>query len=100
MSRNINGVLCTSRWKQVLSYRSRLMELPRERLLSRGFEVDECDVQNSWSAHVVRWLDARAARHAHITGCSPDALYTTQVSQKGQNPSEFILRYKNNMKLT
>ena len=61
-------------WKLVLSYRSRLMELPRELLLSRAFKVNECTMRTSWSAHVDRWLDARAARHAHIIGCSPDAL--------------------------
>ena len=67
------------------------MELPRERLLSRAVEVNECIAQKDWSAHVNRWLDARAAHHAHITGhrYSPDVLYTTQVDS-----SELILRHK------
>ena len=68
---------------------ARLMELPWERLPSRAFEVNECIVRTSWSVHVDRWLDAHAARHAHITGCSPDALYTTQ-----SDSSELILRCK------
>ena len=55
------------------------MELPRERLLSPAFEVNECIAQDSWSAHVDRWLDVCAAHHAYITNCSPGALYTTQV---------------------
>ena len=76
-------------WKQVLAYRSRLMDLPRERLLSRAFEVNEWITQNSWSAHVARWLDARAVRHAHITGHSPDALYITHV-----DAAELTLRCK------
>ena len=76
-------------WKQVLTYRSRLMDLPRERLLSRAFEVNEWIIQKSWSSHVDRWLDARAARHAQITGHSPDKLYSTQV-----DAAKLTLRYK------
>ena len=36
-------------WKQVLAYRSRLMDLPQERLLSRAFEVNEYIMRKSWS---------------------------------------------------
>ena len=65
------------------------MDMPRERLLSRAFEVNEYITRNSWSTHVDHWLDARAASHARITGCMPDAAYTSQVDS-----SELILRCK------
>ena len=76
-------------WKQVLAYRSRLMDLPQERLLSRAFEINEYITHKSWSAHVDQWLNARAASHARITGSIPDAVYTSQIDS-----SELILRYK------
>ena len=76
-------------WKQVLLYRSRLMDMPRERLLSRTFEVNKYITRNSWSTHVDHWLDAHAASHARFTGCMPDAAYTNQVDS-----SELILRCK------
>ena len=65
------------------------MDLPRERLLSRAFEISEYITHNSWSAHVDHWLDARAASHARITGCAPDMLYTAQVDS-----SELIFECK------
>ena len=76
-------------WKQVLLYRSRLMDMPRERLLSRAFEINEYITRNSWSTHVDHWLDARAASHARIAGCVPDAAYSNQA-----DPSQLILRCK------
>ena len=73
-----------------MSYCSRLMELPQEKLPSRAFEVNIIIVLTIWSAHGDRWLNAHAAHHVLITGSSPDARnYTTNIDS-----SELILTCK------
>ena len=37
-------------WKQILSYRNRFMKLPRHRLLSRAYQVNEYILAKSWSS--------------------------------------------------